>query len=57
MLLKRALELGARIARPGEFTERAFLYGKIDLAQAEAVADLIECSSEAAARSASYNFV
>ncbi len=52
MLLKRALELGARIARPGEFTERAFLYGKIDLAQAEAVADLIECSSEAAARSA-----
>jgi tRNA modification GTPase len=52
MLLKRVLELGARIARPGEFTERAFLHGKLDLAQAEAVADLIECSSESAARSA-----
>jgi tRNA modification GTPase len=52
MLLKRTLQLGARIARPGEFTERAFLHGKLDLAQAEAVADLIECSSESAARSA-----
>jgi tRNA modification GTPase len=52
MLLRRVLELGARIARPGEFTERAFLHGKLDLAQAEAVADLIESSSESAARSA-----
>jgi tRNA modification GTPase len=52
MLLKRVLELGARLARPGEFSERAFLNGKLDLAQAEAVADLIEAGSEAAARSA-----
>jgi tRNA modification GTPase len=52
MLLRRVLELGARIARPGEFTERGFLHGKLDLAQAEAVADLIESSSESAARSA-----
>lgn len=52
MLLKRALELGARLARPGEFSERAFLNGKLDLAQAEAVADLIEAGSETAARSA-----
>ncbi len=52
MLLKRALELGACLARPGEFSERAFLNGKIDLAQAEAVADLIEAGSETAARSA-----
>ena len=44
---------GLRLARPGEFTERAFLNGKIDLAQAEAVADLIDASTEAAARSAS----
>lgn len=42
-----------RLARPGEFTERAFLNGKLDLAQAEAVADLIDASTEAAARSAS----
>ena len=42
MLLKRVVELGARLARPGEFSERAFLNGKLDLAQAEAVADLIE---------------
>jgi tRNA modification GTPase len=42
----------ARLARPGEFTERAFLNGKLDLAQAEAVADLIDASTEAAARSA-----
>lgn len=41
-----------RMARPGEFTERAFLHGKLDLAQAEAVADLIDASTEAAARSA-----
>jgi tRNA modification GTPase len=52
MLLRRCLELGARIARPGEFSERAFLSGQLDLAQAEAVADLIESSTEAAAKSA-----
>lgn len=52
MVLARALELGARLARPGEFSERAFLNGKMDLAQAEAVADLIEAGSESAARSA-----
>ena len=51
-LLARTLELGARLARPGEFSERAFLNGKLDLAQAEAVADLIASGSEAAARSA-----
>lgn len=52
MLLQRMITLGARIARPGEFTERAFLNGKLDLAQAEAVADLIESGSEIAVRSA-----
>jgi len=52
LLLRAALEAGARMARPGEFTERAFLNGKIDLAQADAVADLIASRSEAAARSA-----
>jgi tRNA modification GTPase len=52
MLLKRALALGARPARPGEFSERAFLNGKLDLAQAEAVADLIESASIEAARAA-----
>ena len=52
LLLKRLLELGARLARPGEFTERAFLNGKLDLAQAEAVADLIAAGSEASARAA-----
>lgn len=51
-LLKRCLELGARLAEPGEFTRRAFLNDKIDLAQAEAVADLIDASTAAAARSA-----
>ncbi len=51
-LLKRVLELGARVARPGEFSERAFLNNKLDLAQAEAIADLIDASSEQAARSA-----
>jgi tRNA modification GTPase len=50
LLLRRTLELGARLARPGEFSERAFLNGKLDLAQAEAIADLIEASTEAAAR-------
>lgn len=44
---------GLRLAQPGEFTERAYLNGKLDLAQAEAVADLIDASTEAAARSAS----
>ncbi|MEE9336832.1 MAG: tRNA uridine-5-carboxymethylaminomethyl(34) synthesis GTPase MnmE [Methylococcaceae bacterium] len=52
MLLKRVLCLGARLANPGEFTERAFLNDKLDLAQAEAVADLIESSTEQSARSA-----
>ncbi len=52
LLLRRVLELGARAARPGEFSERAFLNGKLDLAQAEAIADLIESGSEAAARAA-----
>lgn len=52
LLLSRCLELGARMAEPGEFTHRAFLNGKLDLAQAESVADLIEASTAAAARSA-----
>ena len=57
MLLAHCLQagqaLGMRVAQPGEFTERAFLNGKLDLAQAEAVADLIDASTETAARSAS----
>ncbi len=57
LLLARCLEAGAgigvRVAEPGEFTQRAFLNDKIDLAQAEAIADLIDASTEAAARSAS----
>lgn len=57
MLLARCLEagkeMGLRIAEPGEFTQRAFLNNKLDLAQAEAVADLIEASTEAAVKSAS----
>ncbi|KFX70897.1 tRNA modification GTPase MnmE [Pseudomonas taeanensis MS-3] len=52
LLLRRCLQLGARLARPGEFSERAFLNDKLDLAQAEAIADLIEASSEQAARNA-----
>ncbi len=52
MLLGRALVLGARAARPGEFSERAFLNDRLDLAQAEAIADLIESGSERAARAA-----
>jgi len=55
MLVRRCLELGARLARPGEFSERAFLNGRLDLAQAEAVADLIASSTEAAARSAMHS--
>lgn len=51
-LLKRVVQLGCRVARPGEFSERAFLNDKIDLAQAEAIADLIDSASEQAARSA-----
>ncbi|MDR1889963.1 MAG: tRNA uridine-5-carboxymethylaminomethyl(34) synthesis GTPase MnmE [Zoogloeaceae bacterium] len=52
LLLARCLELGARLAEPGEFTRRAFMNNKLDLAQAEAVADLIDASTTAAARSA-----
>lgn len=52
LLLARCLELGARLADPGEFTRRAFENGKIDLAQAEAVADLIDAATAAAATSA-----
>lgn len=52
LLLERCLALGARFAEPGEFTRRAFLNGKLDLAQAEGVADLIEASTASAARSA-----
>ncbi|MCW9025601.1 MAG: tRNA uridine-5-carboxymethylaminomethyl(34) synthesis GTPase MnmE [Gammaproteobacteria bacterium] len=52
MLLQRVLTLGARIARPGEFSEQAFLNDKIDLAQAEAIADLIEASTVQAAQCA-----
>ncbi len=51
-LLQRCLEVGARLAEPGEFTRRAFLNGKLDLAQAESVADLIDASTAEAARSA-----
>jgi len=51
-ILQAALELGARMARPGEFSERAFLNGRMDLAQAEAIADLIASGSQAAARGA-----
>lgn len=51
-LIGRAVALGARRAQPGEFTQRAYLNGKLDLAQAEAVADLIDAASEAAARAA-----
>ena len=51
-LLQRCIELGARVAEPGEFTRRAFLNGKLDLAQAEAVADLIDASTSSAARAA-----
>ena len=52
MLLARCLDLGARLAEPGEFTRRAYLNGKLDLAQAEAVVDLIDAATAAAARSA-----
>ncbi len=52
LLLKRCLELGCRMAQPGEFTRRAYLNDKIDLAQAEGVADLIDAASAQAARAA-----
>ena len=52
LVLRRCLELGARLAQPGEFTQRAFLNGKLDLAQAESVADLIDATTSEAARSA-----
>ncbi len=52
LLVARAIELGARMARPGEFSERAFLNDKLDLAQAEAIADLIDAGSAEAARAA-----
>lgn len=51
-LIRRILELGPRLARPGEFSERAFLNDKIDLLQVEAIADLIDAASEQAARNA-----
>jgi tRNA modification GTPase len=52
LVLRRCLELGARVAEPGEFSRRAFLNDKLDLAQVEGVADLIDAATEAAARSA-----
>jgi tRNA modification GTPase len=52
LVLKRCLELGARLAQPGEFSRRAYLNDKIDLAQAEAIADLVDAATERAARSA-----
>ncbi|ODU04654.1 MAG: tRNA uridine-5-carboxymethylaminomethyl(34) synthesis GTPase MnmE [Thiobacillus sp. SCN 63-1177] len=52
LILQRCQELGARLAEPGEFSRRAFLNGRLDLAQAEAVADLIDAASTEAARSA-----
>jgi tRNA modification GTPase len=52
LVLKRLLELGCRMARPGEFSERAYLNGKMDIAQAEAIADLIDAGTAAAARAA-----
>ena len=52
MLLHSVIQLGARMARPGEFSERAFLNDKLDLTQAEAIADLIDAGSEQAARTA-----
>lgn len=57
LLLNRVIGLGARIAQAGEFTQRAYLNGKLDLAQAEAVADLISCSSEQAVRCAQRSLI
>ena len=56
-ILTRCLDLGARSAQPGEFSERAFLNGKIDLLQAEAIADLIAAENETAAKLASSSLV
>jgi tRNA modification GTPase len=52
LVLARCVELGARLAEPGEFTRRAFLNGKLDLAQAESVADLVDAATATAARAA-----
>src|SRR4029079_3895230 len=52
VLLRRVVELGAELAAPGEFTQRAFLNGKLDLAQAEAVADLVDSGSKQSAQAA-----
>jgi tRNA modification GTPase len=57
LVLNRCLDLGARLAEPGEFTKRAFLNDKIDLAQAEAVADLISATTAAGARAATRSLV
>lgn len=57
MIVDRCLQLGAELARPGEFSERAFLNDKLDLSQAEAIADLIESSTESAARAAMRSLV
>jgi len=57
LLLQRCIELGSRLAEPGEFTRRAFLNDKLDLAQAESVADLIDAASVEAARSAARSLV
>jgi tRNA modification GTPase len=57
LVLQRCLDLGARLAEPGEFTKRAFLNDKIDLAQAEAVADLISATTAAGARAATRSLV
>ena len=57
LVLKRCLDLGARLAEPGEFTKRAFLNDKIDLAQAEAVADLISATTAAGVRAATRSLV
>src|SRR5438105_14761397 len=57
LLLARCLDLGAFLAEPGEFTKRAFLNGKLDLAQAESVADLIDAATTTAARAAAKSLV
>ncbi|MEY2646213.1 MAG: tRNA uridine-5-carboxymethylaminomethyl(34) synthesis GTPase MnmE, partial [Bacteroidota bacterium] len=55
LVLQLFMQQGARMAKPGEFTQRAFLNGKLDLTQAEAVADLIASNTEAARKTALYN--
>ena len=57
LVLARCVELGAQLAEPGEFTKRAFLNGKLDLAQAESVADLIDAATTTAARAAAKSLV